>query len=896
LAQKYDRQSAIKVFQGTMGIKDKGSSISSLNIQISVRKAKRKEKRNAKLRSNKSRIPANDLYSKESSSNPHQGSSLITHKKRQFNHSTSLEDSIVKSKRIRMQKTIVGAQSETKDKNGDLPGYEARKTDSRNFSCGMNEETLAAQQADDELISNLEVKLGIRNNKKGKDKLHKEFSLQEGFGSGFGAFLDSLDNILDGDPMNHVTSSFDIARSDCESSSCDSHQNDMARNMLSMHVNKTERSSLAKGKAPCNTSESDLIDYIGVVPRFDSAELHKNNDYVEDKVHSLDTSICQYLDHENTNSTYNPSKGQDIYGRLVENNSSDDHKSKYTPPALRPTQKLKPGAATFKNDFSHDSCTDPLIYIKRALNGILNRLSEDSLDSVTSKLSQLYCQPNQIESNVSQCLLEQIIHTCVSRDQLFGNSLIPLYAAVLASIHLKSTTVGSYFLESLTALFLHKHERARDSCNIARSNIGREEHHLQNIYSKESSNLILFLSYLYNFDVVYCNFIYDVVKDLISAFTEVDVEALLLIIEHSGFKLLSDDPKSLKSIVLLLKERANSDVTIGSRISPRVRYMISEICDLTGNKQKKQKTLQNSKINRYRLFLMRVKKQFAESNYEHNRTATECLRISLEDIKNAKFNGRWWKVGSSWRTNQVDDSQEMDCAGYARLSGSENEEESVMQLSKKLRLSSNGRQSIFCALMGSQDVDEALEKLFKLGLKSQHQVHEAVLVLVECCAHEEKYNPFYAILATRLRDCVQKRRLTLTTEKVFCDVVIKKFDTMALRSAANTAKLYAELVKQSVITLASLQMVDEMTDLPEAGLVFFTIAFSQLFDNCDVKTTKSLFEIFCEDDTHGNALRENLLLFFLKYLQKSPQNLPNTRFRDNLLMATKTCQVMNGPD
>lgn len=85
---------------------------------------------------------------------------------------------------------------------------------------------------------------------------------------------------------------------------------------------------------------------------------------------------------------------------------------------------------------------------------------------------------------------------------------------------------------------------------------------------KECSNLIVLLSELYNFQVVSCILLYDIIKDLLSkTLSEFRVELLLKILRSkqgcrlfplicsrqpgSGQQLRQDDPSALKDIVTL---------------------------------------------------------------------------------------------------------------------------------------------------------------------------------------------------------------------------------------------------------------------------------------------------------------------------------------------------------
>jgi len=362
------------------------------------------------------------------------------------------------------------------------------------------------------------------------------------------------------------------------------------------------------------------------------------------------------------------------------------------------------------------------------------------------------------------------------------------------------------------------------------------------------------LTYLYNFQVIHCTFLYDAIRDLIQSFAEVDVEVVLLILQHAGFYLRSDDPAALKDIVLLVQDRALSalnQVEVGGTDNEsRIRYMISAISDLKNNKKSRKDTQQIDKITRYRKFLGRMK---SAAQHQQQHSTDTCLRVTLQDIRDIPTAGRWWRVGYAWKGNQFlghekDDDNEnaehgTNSSSKHELShskelpekpGRKNEEEDqLLKLATKLRMNTDVRRSIFCVLMGSADCDDAFEKLMKLGLKGQ-QDREVIRVLIECCGQEKTYNPFYAVVAVRL--CEFQRNSKFTFQKTYWDM-FKLFHEMKARKAANLAKLYVHLVKARMLSVNMLKVVD-VTDLPEAGIIFLTIFFTTLFDSCDAEQVR----------------------------------------------------------
>lgn len=66
---------------------------------------------------------------------------------------------------------------------------------------------------------------------------------------------------------------------------------------------------------------------------------------------------------------------------------------------------------------------------------------------------------------------------------------------------------------------------------------------------KECDNLIAIIGHLFNFQVVHSLLIFDILKLLIRAFTEKDVELVLFTLRNVGFALRKDDALALKELI-----------------------------------------------------------------------------------------------------------------------------------------------------------------------------------------------------------------------------------------------------------------------------------------------------------------------------------------------------------
>lgn len=85
---------------------------------------------------------------------------------------------------------------------------------------------------------------------------------------------------------------------------------------------------------------------------------------------------------------------------------------------------------------------------------------------------------------------------------------------------------------------------------------------------KECDNLVAIIGHLYNFGVMHSLIITDILKLMIGAFTEKDVELILFLLRNVGFALRKDDPLALKELISEGQRKASD---MGSKFQDQTR-------------------------------------------------------------------------------------------------------------------------------------------------------------------------------------------------------------------------------------------------------------------------------------------------------------------------------------
>nr|KAJ3419855.1 suppressor of glycerol defect [Polyrhizophydium stewartii] len=513
---------------------------------------------------------------------------------------------------------------------------------------------------------------------------------------------------------------------------------------------------------------------------------------------------------------------------------------KYVPPHLRGQPATK---------------SEQYIRLKRQIQGLLNRLSDANLESIVAGLEDAFRANSR--HDVTE-IITDIMLGYVGDMASILDSFIATYASLIAALYnVIGLEFGAHFVQTMSEQF----DSAR-SKYLADHETDSEE------INKRCTNFATLLAMLYNFGVVSCVLIYDIVRMSIASLSELDVEVLLRLLKLSGHQLRSDDPTALKDIVM------------------RVKFMVETIMDIKNNKRKS-----NDQKAAAQLQQERIKKVLANIIKKRSLFGTEPLRVSIDDIRSIKTKGKWWLVGAAWVGNQVgaDSSAAASSAGTGKSKSAEQSaSQELLELARKHKMNTDVRRSIFVVLMSSEDCLDAFERLLRLNLKDK-QERDIVRVLIHCCVHEKVYNPYYALVASQF--CNHAHAFKITFQYALWDAL----KTMAgsdvddgdddpmgdgyagkhgLRRIANLARLMVHLFSTDSLPLSALK-ASNFASLSELQILFFRLVLIGMCtqpapakaSNPDGHFQKPFVRLKAQPELL--SLREGLILFIQAHI--SPQ-------------------------
>jgi nucleolar MIF4G domain-containing protein 1 len=550
--------------------------------------------------------------------------------------------------------------------------------------------------------------------------------------------------------------------------------------------------------------------------------------------------------------TYSASRGEDIYGRKVAA-APVAVPTKYVPPHLR--AKLESAAEKAARELA------------RSVNGLCNRMSEDTLSPTLAGLQELYRRNSRRDMN--EHLFRCLETACFNPTQLVL-SLVSLFGAAVAALHVGvGCEVGGFCVEQcVRVLQRHMHlalpaEEGGGSA-VAAAGSGGGAASAQPSATKEASNALLLIAYLFNFGVVHCTLIYDIIRALLERFGEQDVELLLLLLRHTGFQLRGDDPGALRDIIVEVQERAKVEVEAKAKAraagdaqasSSRIAFMLDFIYDLKNNRKRAAQEQEMERGKRLKKWLQAAKAQASASD--------QPLRVGLRDLLLSDKLGRWWLTGAAWGGRQASDAHApLRPTSSSSAAAAEN---AILALAAKQRMNTDVRRSIFCVVMGAEDYVECAERLLALPLKRAQQ-REIIRVLVDCCAQEKRYNPYYALVAHNL--CESNHSFKFTLQLCFWDF-FKELAESPERRTSNLAQLLAHCLLSCSLSLVVFKNFN-FTNLKPAATLFLRLCLTAMFVRAKTdEECRAVFQRLSQAHDADNIVQNGLAVFLQKNITLS---------------------------
>ncbi|XP_061778231.1 nucleolar MIF4G domain-containing protein 1 isoform X2 [Nerophis ophidion] len=542
-------------------------------------------------------------------------------------------------------------------------------------------------------------------------------------------------------------------------------------------------------------------------------------DSSSDEVDASEEEVEVNCEEEEMDETQDVGDAEDINKEAMESNSNPgaSDTGKYVPPQVR--------------NAAGDQHKAELEKLRKNVKGLVNRLSEPNMSSISGQLEALYMSCSRKDMN--DTLTEVLLAACVTPALMPDRLLMEHVLLVSVLHHAVGLEVGAHFLETVVRMFDNEYNRPSEG--------------------KECDNLVAIVAHLYNFHVVHSLLIFDILRRFVAAFAEKDIELVLFLLKNVGFSLRKDDALALKDLITEAQRKA-SDVGNKFKDQTRVRFMLETMLALKNNDMRKIPGYDPEPVEKLKkLQRTLIQRRAAGSDM--------MLRVSLDNLLSANEVGRWWIVGSSWNGAPMISQQENTAADKSSSEGQYSTK--VLELARKQRMNTEVRRNIFCVLMTSEDYLDAFEKLLRMGLKDK-QEREIVHVLMNCCLQEKTFNSFYAVLADKF--CTHDRRFQMTFQFSLWDK-FRELADLPTRTLSNLVQLVTHLLQKKCLSL-SLFKVIEFGELDKAKVRFLRQVLTRLLKDSEPEELLSIFARISGIPNLG-MLREGLKLFISHFLLKN---------------------------
>ncbi|ODN78032.1 hypothetical protein L202_05115 [Cryptococcus amylolentus CBS 6039] len=522
----------------------------------------------------------------------------------------------------------------------------------------------------------------------------------------------------------------------------------------------------------------------------------------------------------------------------AEEAASDDQPAptKYIPPHLRAAQL----AEKAKGDKAK---IEARLKLERKAQGLLNKLSEQNLESILGEIEGLYRDNSRNDTTTT---LTDLVIQMISNKANLLDSFVVLYATLVGALHrIIGIEFGAHFTHTLVMKYIHALSSSSSSSDGTTE--PKESTIQATLYEtpdagKEALNLLTLIAELYNAQVVGSRLIYDLVRGFIDSegkegevMGEREVEGLLKVLRCSGSQLRSDDPSSLKDIVNLVQAKTKGKE---KTMTARARFMVETLVNV--NKHGKVRAgaegeAGNEAAQRMKKFLSGLGKKRRLLTYEP-------LRVSLSDLTSADKKGKWWLVGAGWSGNPlVDLEQQREEARAGKKTkksakgqdAEKDNEAALLELARKQGMNTDVRRGVFVVLMTSEDYAHACDRLSHFKL-SDVQQREFVRVAMHCCGLEPTYNPYYTLILNHL--CANSYDHRFTFQYALWDFMreLENGSSVPKQKLGNVARAVAYVVARGGVDLTVFKAIDftalskPLTRFLITFLPFFLIALQSI--------------------------------------------------------------------
>ena len=412
--------------------------------------------------------------------------------------------------------------------------------------------------------------------------------------------------------------------------------------------------------------------------------------------------------------------------------------ARYVPPAAR----ARAAASAGGNDVTAEAGR-----LTRALKGLLNRMGDANVQAITQEIADLPSVMGLPRRALCTALAREVTHALLHGPRASHGYSCALAACVAALSAAIGPDLGAVCMASVAA-----------HLDAARG-VGAAE---EGANSQGASNLAALLARLFVCGLAPAAVLWGLLHHVTARLSELDVALTLNVLRCAGPKLRSEDPEQLRDFIIALQQRVRDSASgEGTGMTTRARVLLDLVCDIKNGKKGALPGSDDAQVPPH------VTRWLRDAGVSV--PAAQLCGLTLASLLEGAAQpetSNWWRrhdLIDGDDAGGVDARQRPGSRGSDRdRQGGQGDDDTrrLLQAAAEQRMNTATRRAAFVALMGSDDVSDAAERLLRLGLPPAAE-RDILRVVLHCCLGESVYNPFYEHVTARLCSAHKRHRVTL---------------------------------------------------------------------------------------------------------------------------------------
>lgn len=586
--------------------------------------------------------------------------------------------------------------------------------------------------------------------------------------------------------------------------------------------------------------------------------LDKSDNIVDDQELTYYNKLDEYL---TSNLMIGEEDELEMFNNLFSNFQSynQSQKDNINKSSIKESKDQTENRSYFTSIQNKEEQSEEFKVVEKELRIISNKLSHSNLIPLTLEALNLYSSNSKILFNIA--LSKIIIHSLTDDVSMLGQFIL-VYAAFVVAIHnIADMEVGAKFMET----FVHMYEEIRKERN-----------------SKAVMNMTTFFAHLFNMSLFTKEFLYDMIEKLIESIDnennndiELEIESIYKLLLSCSIQLRKVDPQIFKRLLNNTVEKLTSISKDKNLYTIKIKTFIELISTIYKRSKREE---QQDEFAKYQV----LRKEIYQLQQKANAHGDMTLTMTYSDLRDSKTKGRWWIVGTAWKGHEKASTlreQKKNSLIQEKKTIDENKEK-LRKLALKQKMNTELRIEIFCAIMSSSNVDEAISKLLPINVIANNR--EIVRVLLHCCCQEKNFNKYYINILEAL--CLYKN-FNRAIQYVFYER-FRDMNTYEMKHITHLCYALTLLIGRECVKLSILKTIT-FSELKGKSLIFFRFLFTNLFLDYEIETICKIFYLMAKQDDLSE-LKERLKLFFVSFREKETRKkflydfitLRNVQFRN----------------